>query len=610
MFTPRIATRPTPMRPKNRLVILCLLFCSNATPIPAAEEPPPNIIVIFTDDHGWTDLGSQGIDGDILTPHLDALAANGLRATNGYVTAPQCVPSRGGLLSGQYQNRFGLESNPEGSDRGVMERFAALETLPERLKSAGYVTGMAGKWHLGPEHEIASHGFDKVFHKNNGSPGFWNMDLEGKDLGPEAQQGAGYHLDLVADFASAFVRRYHDKPFFFYAAFRGPHTPLDAPEKYTSRFPGEMPERRRQALAMISAIYDGVGRIVEALRETGTEERTLIFFMGDNGAPLKIHRIDSPLDGDAGGWDGSLNDPLNGEKGMLSEGGIRVPWLAYWKGTIPGGQTYDHPVISLDVAATAAALAGIETRPGEIDGVNLIPFFKGEVKTPPHDALYWRWIAQSAVREGNWKLLRGGESEYLYDLSVDPEEKSNLASQHPEIATRLRARLESWSNELSPPGMSTGPMAATWVDYFSHYLDGRKIPLPATGVKAKGGSGETPGWQVRNGTLAEKEGMLELTPGSGKNTFITRSGLKVTAPAMVRLELKTSAPGEASVSWRLDGDKDFLPARRASFPVAASDDWQMCEVAIPDSGKVIHLRIHFPDGVAYLRGIDLKAVKP
>ncbi len=446
-----------------------------AASVSAAADPSrPNIIVIFTDDHGWSDLGAQGIRDDLRTPHLDAIAEGGVRAIAGYVTAPQCVPSRAGLLSGRYQNRFGIEDNQKS-----VAPFHDEQTIAERLKGIGYATGMAGKWHLGESDRITEHGFDRAFFKHSNGVGFWNMNVDGEEIEPGEQRGGGYHIDLIADFACAFIRKHADRPFFFYLAPRAPHTPLDAPPKYLSRITGEMPERRRQALAMLSAVDDGIGRIMATLRENKLEERTLIFVMGDNGAPLKIHKVDSPTDTDAAGWDGSLNDPLNGEKGMLSEGGIRTPWLACWKGTIPGGQAYPHPVISLDVAATAAAVAGVQTQPGELDGVNLIPHFTGANATPPHERLYWRWMAQSAVREGRWKLLRGGSREYLFDLEADPSEKRNLIAERPEVAGRLRAQLTRWSEGLKPPGIDIEPLTPAATRYFDFYLDGKPVPKEA-----------------------------------------------------------------------------------------------------------------------------------
>ena len=212
---------------------------------------------------------------------------------------------------------------------------------------------------------------------------------------------------------------------------------------------------------------------MKELRAQNLEKNTLVFYIGDHGAPLMIHKNDAP--GGGPGWNGSLNEPMNGEKGMLTEGGIRVPFLVSWKGTIPGNQVFRHPLVTLDVAATAVALSGLPSDP-TLDGVNLIPFLSGEKEGPPHDALMWRWIAQSAIREGKWKLLRGGQREYLFDLDADKEEKHNQVTSQPEVASRLRARLEAWTGELNPAGLSTGEMSETWNQYFDYYLDGKPVP--------------------------------------------------------------------------------------------------------------------------------------
>jgi len=264
---------------------------------------------------------------------------------------------------------------------------------------------MTGKWHLGPGSEIPRHGFDDVFYKHGNRPGWANFDLAGKTVKPGPEKTGMYHLDANSAAARAFIGRHHNEPFFFYLAYRAPHVPLDPPEKYLARFPGPMPELRRKALAMLAAVDDGVGGVLATLRKYRLEEKTLIFMIGDNGAPLKIHKEDAP--GGGPGWDGSLNDPMNGEKGMLTEGGIRVPFVVYWKGTIPGGQIFARPVISLDVAATAVGIAGLPPDP-VLDGVNLVPYLTGKAQGAPHATLYWRWIAQTAVREGKWKYTPGG----------------------------------------------------------------------------------------------------------------------------------------------------------------------------------------------------------
>ncbi len=490
------------MKTASLIVLLCLVSCSVAA-AKTGQAAKPNIIVIYTDDHGYADLSCQGVFPDVRTPHIDALAKAGVRMTSGYSTAPQCVPSRGGLLSGQYQNKFGLESNTEHDNPVVMAEFGETRSIAERLKDVGYVTGMAGKWHLGPDDRITDHGFDRVFFKHNNAAGFWNMDLDGHDLIGVPQYGSGYHLDLVAQFAGAFIERYHDQPFFFYVAFRAPHVPLDAPPKYLQRFPGKMPERRRQALAMISAVDDGVGRIMETLRMHHLEENTLIFLIGDNGAPLKIHKLDAP--GGGAGWDGSLNDPMNGEKGMLTEGGIRVPFVVSWKGTIPGGQVYANPVIALDVAATANVIAGLDPDPA-LDGVNLKPYLTGQTTSAPHESLYWRWLSQAAIRQGQWKYLRGSDREYLFNLDNDVEEQHNLLGVHPEIANQLRDQLSKWAETLSPPGIgavNSPGMSRAADQYFDWYLDGKRDTKP-TEPEPKSVTGTQPNERLTSAELFKR----------------------------------------------------------------------------------------------------------
>ncbi len=591
----------------RRFFLTFLLYSALCPSLYAAQ---PNIILIYTDDHGHADLGIYGAVKDIKTPNLDALGRSGVVATHGYSTAPQCVPSRGGVMTGRFQGRFDLDNN--GS---ALDGFNKETTIATRLQNAGYVTAQFGKWHLGPQNAITQHGFKHVFSQHSQVKFAANITLDGKDRPMGDLPPTEYHLDGCSKAAASIIERYHDQPFFLYVAYRAPHTPLDAPQSYMDRFPGEMPERRRAALAMLSAIDDGVGLITSTLKKHNLTEKTLIFFIGDNGAPLKIHKIDSPLKGDPGGWDGSLNTPLNGEKGMLAEGGMSTPFLIAWPGTIPSGQTYEHPVSALDFAATAVRVAGALAPNGSakgeatLDGVNLLPHLTGENKAPPHDALYWRWMAQSAVREGNWKLLRGDEREYLYDLSIDREEKRNLAAKHPEIATRLRTKLKTWADGLNPPGMALGPMAATWNDYFDFYLEGKTIAAPAgnAGKGKRASASATSGWEARNGKLTAQDGILTVTPDKAdKATFITRAQLKLPGPVTAKLTLKTTVSGSAAIAWRVDGDKDFLPANRVTFEIKANEDWQNHEVQIPAKGRVIHVRVHLPAGAAQFRTLDLQ----
>lgn len=418
-----------------------------------------------------------------------------------------------------------------------------------------------------------------------------------------------YHVDGCSRAAASLIERYKEEPFFLYIAYRAPHVPLDAPRKYLSRFPDKMPERRRQALAMLSAVDDGVGLITSTLAKHGLSKKTLIFYIGDNGAPLKIHKLDAP--GGGPGWDGSLNDPLNGEKGMLSEGGIHVPFVVSWPGTIPAGQVYDHPISALDVAATAAEIARLETQPADLDGVNLIPHLTGKKTTPPHEVLTWRWVAQSAIREGNWKLLRGGEREYLYDLEADLEEKHNLAAKHPEIATRLRTRLSTWANELDPPGLASGEMSRAATGYFDFYLDGKpasqsrvkptETPRPTTGKKLA--------WQLRNGELKRTPDGVQIShakQGKRQTPFLTRNGLNLTGPVTAKVVLKTTGTGEINFAWRTSKEKEFTRGNRMNVARNQSTDWQTLTATLPGDSKVIHVRLQVPDGTTTIKSIELK----
>ena len=589
-FVPRI----------NATTLFAFVLACAAPPliVATAEEnrQQPNLIVIFTDDHGYADLSCQGILSDVKTPHIDALAASGARMTSGYVTAPQCVPSRAGLLTGKHQNRFGVESN------GLpLDGFDSELTIAERLKAVGYATGMIGKWHLGPTAKIVDHGFDDVFYRG----GSWtNFDIEGNTVPPGTNFNDLYHLDAGSAAAKAFIKRHHDEPFFLYLAYRAPHVPLDATKKYLSRFPGEMPERRRQALAMLSAVDDGVGGVVDSLREYGIEENTLIFFIGDNGAPLKIHKHDAP--GGGPGWDGSLNDPLNGEKGMLSDGGMRVPFVVSWKGTIPGGQVDDRPVISLDVAATACAIAGVPDDPA-LDGVNLIPFLNGNDNGMPHETLYWRWIAQAAVREGRWKYLRGGSREYLFDLSTDKEERRNLLLKHPDTAAALSKKLTAWASEMQPPGLETKQMSEVWEQYFDFYLDGK--PAPPRPSSAAPSSDSVDGWVVRNCRAKQTRAGLVLRPNAtlsaDDNVFIAANRLSLPADFRMKVRLSSPQPGPVKIQWREEGQRDFGEGQIVSMAEESSVAVTEIEGQANATKKVIHIRLLCPKSGTTIQSVEI-----
>jgi arylsulfatase A-like enzyme len=461
-----------------------LLTCAFAQ----AEVKKPNIIVFFTDDHGYADLSCMGIEKDVKTPNIDRVAAEGVRFTNGYITAPQCCPSRSGLLTGRDQNRSGYISNGHGP-------LPLTETtIADRLGKAGYTTGMVGKWHLEPNHSDKE--FLKAHNITNGkipaalaykyhphSRGFQETffgylnsysatyDLEGKRFKePKTIKTEGDRIDRQSDAAVKFIDLHHDKPFFLYVAHYAPHVPMASSKKYLDRFPGDMPERRRYALAMISAVDDGVGRVMEKLKDYKIDENTLVFFIGDNGAPLKLTMPDDPINLDGAYWNGSKNTSLNGEKGMLAEGGIRVPYVMRWKGSVPAGQVIDTPITSLDVASTSVAAAGI-TRPENFEGLDLLPML-AEKKPFPERALYWRFWRQTAIRKGDWKLLKFSDrATYLFNLTKDPGETKNLLDQNPEIAKQLETQLADWNSTLCEPDGGSPQEYAFYHRYFN-------LPMP------------------------------------------------------------------------------------------------------------------------------------
>ncbi|MEO1530141.1 MAG: sulfatase/phosphatase domain-containing protein, partial [Planctomycetota bacterium] len=306
------------------------------------------------------------------------------------------------------------------------------------------------------------------------------------------------------------------------------------------------------------------------------------------------------------GWDGSLNDPLNGEKGMLSEGGMHVPFVVSWPGKIKSGQEYEHPISTLDVAATAVALAGLE-KEKTLDGVNLVPFLSGETTGPPHECLTWRWGAQSAIREGNWKLLRGGDREYLYDLSNDLAEKQSVLALRPMIAGRLREKLRSWTSQLSPPGLATQPMSTVWDSYFDFYLEGKPAPPLREKFQPRGGSSaansKARGWLVRKGNVVAKGETLVVESQGG---FLARSGLKLRGPLTLELETKTSGAGPIQVSWRSKDEPEFAKDNRVRATVEKQDDFQSVRLRLPDASQIIHLRIYFPGDRVEVRSLRVE----
>ena len=412
----------------------------------AADRDKPNILVIVADDLGYGDLGFQG-GKDIPTPHLDGLAQGGTRCTNGYVTCPVCSPTRAGLLTGRYQQRFGHEFNPGQLPEGAEETFGlplSEVTLATHLKKAGYRTGLVGKWHLGfsEPFQPKQRGFDESFGFLGGAhpyvPGK-NNATKGIFRNGEEIQEAEYLTDAFAREAEKFVERNAAGPFLLLVTFNAVHTPLDTKPEKLEQFKEISDPKRRSYAAMLSSLDDAVGRVLGQLEKSGVSENTLVFFISDNGGPTQAN--------------GSQNTPLNGVKATVWEGGIRVPFVVRWPGKVPAGAVYERPVISLDVFATASAAAGVGTPTDRAyDSVNLLPFLNGESVQNPHETLYWRFGQQWAVRKGNLKLvaLRNGE-EHLFDLSKDIGEQQDLLAKEPRLVEALRAEYARWNAELHEP---------------------------------------------------------------------------------------------------------------------------------------------------------------
>ncbi len=459
------------------IISACASSPASQTIIPA-QPSRPNVIVIVADDLGYNDLSAYG--GKTPTPHIDSLSAEGVLMTSGYVTAAVCAPSRAALMSGRQQTRFGFEFNPVGRDRtGGMSLQET--TIAETMKSAGYRTGMVGKWHLGEAegYRPLDRGFDSFFGILGGATPFLTQigpdDLHvvtAEDhfitrerfpiLDQETPVDTGqYVTDWLTDRAIDFAGLSQTQPFFLYLAYTAPHTPLQAPAAYLERTPIGTSDNERVYAAMLTSLDDGIGRLTDYLKSTGQFDNTLIIFLSDNGCPSYVS---------------CSNAPLNGWKGYPWEGGIRVPFILSWPDRIAPSAS-DAPVSSLDIAATAAAVAGVD-HPGA-EGKNLVQFLEAPASAQNERALFWRFGPNRVVRSGQWKLItvnrsadEGGGDElqrsrlpdgtpaavsalgqwtFLYDLATDPAERFDVSAEHPEVVAELQRQWEDWNEANVDP---------------------------------------------------------------------------------------------------------------------------------------------------------------
>lgn len=440
------------------------------------DQQVPNVIFLLADDLGYGELSVHG-NIHISTPNIDSIAAHGVRFTDAYVTAPVCSPSRAGLLSGRYQQRFGHEFNPTAVRTDPNYDRLGLPTdqilLPRLMKDAGYVTGLVGKWHLGnaPHFWPQKRGFDQFFgFLGSQKPYAGGGDIEtGPDgLGGEvnAQPGTGirapggggkpnliyvgyklveegeYLTDAFAREAVAFIDQHQRKPFFLCVAFNAVHEPLQATQQYLDRVSGIDDPREHTYAAMRIALDDAVGRILGKLEETNLTARTLVIFVSDNGG---LFRVDQRNFAD--------NTPLRAGKLFLHEGGTRVPFMMKWPGRIEAGSVYRTPVSSLDILPTAVSAArGTLPTDRPMDGVDLLPYLSGAKTGTPHDYLAWRMGRNRALRKGDWKFLQYGDNPpKLFNLADDIGESRNLSGEYPEKLTELKQLYARWESEMVAP---------------------------------------------------------------------------------------------------------------------------------------------------------------
>jgi len=415
-----------------------------------AAERKPNIVVILADDQGYADVSYNPYSPkEVNTPNIDKLAKSGVICTQGYASGYVCSPTRAGLMTGRYQQRFGIYTAGQGGSGMPLD-----ETwIPMHLKQGGYRCGAFGKWHLGltEEYNPVNRGFDYFFgFMGRGAHDYWNHDpaATGKFCGPvyrnlEPIKGLkGYMTTLITQEAVDFIKREKDSPFFAYVAYNAVHAPPQAPEEDIKKF-NTGDQTRDILMAMLLHLDRGVGEIIKTLKDVGVYENTLIFYLSDNGGSSAMH---------------ANNAPLRGFKQQVYEGGIRVPFIVSWPAKLKGGTTCNVPVWSIDILPTALAAAGLNPLPGSkpLDGKNILPALTGRTNKI-HDALYWcsgpegKW----AVLKDGWKYLFDRGEVGLYRIAEDISEQNNLKDKYPEKLQELKKRYEAWFAQMGDPANGT-----------------------------------------------------------------------------------------------------------------------------------------------------------
>jgi len=424
----------------------------------AAQAERPNVVLIFGDDWGYGNVGCYGAEPPVRTPNIDRLAAEGVRMTEGYVTASLCFPSRVGLMSGQYPSRFGIYSTNNAWYNDGVPRD--LTFLAEPLQESGYATAIIGKWHLsdGEGQHPLDRGFDYYYGIDHCCPDYF--DPEGLLYRNHTRLDAEKEPYLTEAFtreAIEFIERSKERPFFLYLPYNAVHGPRQAPPETIEKF--DTGSRSKDTFfAMIQCADDGIGRVMAKVREIGEAENTLVFFLTDNGGTR--------------GMPGPNNSPLRGWKRTMWEGGLRIPFIVRWPGKLPAGTVHRQPVLSLDIYPTVLAAAGVEPPEGHhLDGENMLPALRGERDGPLHEAIAWGGAHHTpesnphyhekaghaeapyawAVRRGPWRMIDPGDGPRLYHLGRDIGEENDVIAEHPEVAEQMKRAYLDWSSEMDEP---------------------------------------------------------------------------------------------------------------------------------------------------------------
>ncbi len=441
----------------------------------------PNVIVILLDDLGSTDVGFGG-SLDIKTPNIDRIAEDGMICNNTYISAPYSGPSRCGIMTGRYQQRFGAEGNAGSTQEDIDNKNGVLESevlLSNVMKEQGYSTCAIGKWHLGDHEDLwpQNRGFDYFYGFSGGGHSFWGGRNKKSPAGFVQENGVEvkttYLTDDFTDKAVDYINKSSKEknPFFIYLAYNAPHAPLQAPSKYLERTTHISNKFRSVYAAMVLAVDDGIGRIWSALESNKIDDNTMIIFLSDNGGV--------GVNGQA------MNYPRRAFKGNMFDGGIRTPFAIYWKGRIQPGSTYDETISSLDIFPTVATAAGFDVSKNKnpLDGVDLMPYLSGTKGGEPHERLFWRVCGglEYAVRQGDYKLVKTFYSDdyQLYNLRLDPIEMTDIAAKNKDLVAQMAAEYKKWDSEMMTPRWVDGHEPhqrqdyEEWSKYRKHASGGR-----------------------------------------------------------------------------------------------------------------------------------------